>query len=106
MREARLIENLPELDASAVRGLAPDTPVAVTGILELNAARADAAGQIIYLEQIWAIADSEDDGWEGSWETVYRAMPTSTLTLDGGSVILTDAPAERSTSGEIYRRAL
>lgn len=88
LREARLIENLPELDASAVRGLAPDTPVAVTGILELNAARADAAGQIIYLEQIWAIADNEDDGWEGSWETVYRAMPTSTLTLGGGSVIL------------------
>ncbi len=86
--EARLIENLPELDAPAVRSLAPDTPVAVTGILELNEDRADVEGLIIYLEQVWAIEDSEDEGWEGAWETVYRAMPTTTLTLTGGSVTL------------------
>ena len=88
LREARLIESLPELDAPAVRSLAPDAPVAVTGILELNEDRADAEGLIIYLEQVWAIEDSEDEGWEGAWETVYRAMPTTTLTLTGGSVTL------------------
>ena len=86
--EARLIENLPELDAPAVRSLAPDTLVAVTGMLELNEDRADAEGLIIYLEQAWAIEESEDEGWEGAWETVYRAMPTTTLTLTGGSVTL------------------
>ena len=88
LREARLIESLPELDAPAVRRLAPDTLVAVTGILELNEDWADAEGLIIYLEQVWAIEDNEDEGWEGAWETVYRAMPTTTLTLTGGSVTL------------------
>ncbi len=88
LREARLIENLPELDALALRSLAPDTPVAVTGILELNEDRADAEGFIIYLEQVWAIEESEDEGWEGAWETVYRAMPTTTLALTSGSVTL------------------
>jgi len=87
-REARLIESLPELDAPAVRNLAPDTLVAVTGILEPNEDRADAEGLIIYLEQAWTIEESEDEEAEGSWETVYRAMPTSTLTLTGSSVTL------------------
>ncbi len=88
LREARLIENLPELDAPALHSLASDTLVAVTGILEPNGDRADAEGLIIYLEQAWAIEESEDEGWEGAWETVYRAMPTTTLTLTGGSVTL------------------
>lgn len=88
LREARMVQALPELDAPALQSLAPGAPVAVTGILEVNEEVADAQGLVIYLEQRWTVEDTEDEGWKGAWETVYTASPACSLTLAGDSIAL------------------
>jgi hypothetical protein len=86
LHEARLIENLPELDASAVHSLAPDTPVAVTSILGLNDDRADVEGQIIYLKQARGIEDSEEERWGRSWKRcVASCSPAHSRSRSFGS---------------------
>lgn len=93
LREARTVQALPELDAPAVQRLALDTPVVVTGLLDAHTEVADDQGLIIYLEQRWAVAYNEDEGWEGTWETVETMVPACTLALTGGHVVLHEAHA-------------
>lgn len=102
-REARALQQLPEVDAPAVAHSVAGTRLAVTGSLADPDDQAEDGGLLIYQEQRWTVNYDEDSGWEGRWDTRYTVIPACRLDLPGGHVELyaTDAAALYNTLHEI-----
>lgn len=86
-REARDIQQMPELNAATFRACADQTPVVLTGVLTGNAAQANGEGFVIYLEQEWVVTE-EEDGWDGSWETRRTLAPDLRLVFADAEIIM------------------
>lgn len=86
-REARDIQQMPELNAATFRACADQTPVALNGVLTGNAVQANWEGFVIYLEQEWVVTE-EEDGWDGSWETRRTIVPDLKLIFADAEIIV------------------
>ncbi|MCU0521269.1 MAG: hypothetical protein MUF84_11325, partial [Anaerolineae bacterium] len=82
--EARGIADLPSLDAAMLAASSNGTAAVITGILSGDSGD----DLVIYAEQEWQIEYDEDDGWQGSWQTLRTVVPDCRITLADGSAVL------------------
>ncbi|NDJ34989.1 MAG: hypothetical protein GYB64_10005 [Chloroflexi bacterium] len=84
-RQARQIETAPVLDASSFAALAPGDFAVVSGTLTDNT---PVTGEFVAFEtQRWDVTyDSEDDEYDGDWQTVNEQWPALIIAVDGGTV--------------------
>ncbi|MCD4685650.1 MAG: hypothetical protein K8S97_06920 [Anaerolineae bacterium] len=109
-REARHIDNLPDLTYDQLATQSPGTEVALTGTLVDNGSRANDEYGVTGLELVayevheWDVYTDSDGDVSGSWDLLYRDI--ASLAMQFGSGIVTverdDSAAGITLDGALY----
>ena len=102
--QAKRIENMPLMDATAVQAAAVGDDLLVTGYLADNAAL-DEHGFVAYRLDEWIVtaadANDPDDDPEGNWQMLETHIPALTLDVENASV-RTLGNDQASLSGPVH----